>query len=136
MASIEQSGSKLGSFGDTLEKYSYPVGRVLLGVLFLMAGFGKLQLGANGLAGFIETQLPLGFLAWPVIIFELAVGALLIVGWQTRIIALLAAVFCVFTGIVYHGTADTTGMLKNIALAGGYLLLFSKGGVALCVDKR
>ncbi|MEM0976716.1 MAG: DoxX family protein [Pseudomonadota bacterium] len=120
---------------DQLQKYSYPLGRVLLGVLFLAAGMGKLQMGADAFAGFIESQLPLGFLAWPTIIFEIAVGVLLIVGYQTRWVALAAAGFCVFTGVIYHGGADVTGMLKNIALAGGYLLLFSRGGGGLCVDK-
>ena len=125
----------MDKIANTLEKYAYPLGRILLGVFFLVAGLGKLQMGADAFAGFIETQLPLGFLAWPTIVFEIAIGALLIIGYQTRLAALAAAIFCVFTGVVYHGAADMTGMLKNIALAGGYLLLLAKGGVSLCVDR-
>ena len=121
---------------DTLQKYAHPVGRVLLGVLFLMAGIGKLQMGADAFAGFIESQLPLGFLAWPTILFEIAVGVLLIIGYQTRWVALAAAAFCIFTGVIYHGPADPTGMLKNVALAGGYLLLFARGAGGMCVDKN
>ncbi|MEM9716230.1 MAG: DoxX family protein [Pseudomonadota bacterium] len=130
---------------ENFQKLSYPLGRVLLGVLFLVAGLGKLAGGAEGLAFFIETQLPLGFLAWPVIIFEIAVGILLIIGYQTRWVALSAALFCVFTGVFYHlipGMADPASMqmqitatLKNVALAGGYLLLFAKGAGGMCVDR-
>jgi len=130
---------------DQLQKLAHPLGRVLLGLLFIMAGFGKLQGGAAGLAGYIETQLPLGFLAWPVIIFEIAVGIALIIGFQTRLVALAAAIFCVFTGIFYHLVPgiqnpdmfqmEIISTLKNIALAGGYLVLFSKGAGGLCVDK-
>ncbi|MEO0343469.1 MAG: DoxX family protein [Pseudomonadota bacterium] len=128
-----------------LQSFAYPVGRILLGLLFIMAGIGKLQGGAAGLAFYIETQLPLGFLAWPVIIFEIAVGVLLIIGYQTRLTGLAAAIFCIFTGIFYHllpGLAapesfqqEITQTLKNVALAGGYLLLFAKGAGSLCVDK-
>ena len=116
---------------------AHPIGRVLLGLLFLMAGIGKLQMGAEGLAGFISSKVPfLAFMAWPVILFEIIAGLLIIVGLFTRPTALLLAAFCVFTGIVYYGSADMTGLMKNIALAGGYLMLFVHGAGAFSLDSR
>ncbi|PIB24673.1 hypothetical protein BFP76_05680 [Amylibacter kogurei] len=120
-----------------LNSYAHPVGRILLGLLFAFAGYSKItMMGAAGFGGFIETQLPgMGFLAWPVMLFELLGGIAIIVGFQTRLIAIALAAFCVVTGVLYHGIADMNGMLKNIALAGGFLILFSKGAGGLSVDK-
>ena len=114
------------------------IGRVLLGSLFFFAGIGKVVSGAQ-FSGFIESKLPnMGFLAWPVSIFELVAGLFLILGFQTRITALLLSCFCIFTGVVYHGFAgqeEIIATLKNLALAGGYLLLFVHGAGKWALDK-
>ena len=121
-----------------MKENAHFVGRLLLGLIFLAAGFGKVMSGAD-FGGFIESQLPgFGFLAWPVAIFELVAGLFIIIGFQTRITALLLAGFCVFTGLVYHGFGDQMQMtitMKNLAMAGGYLLLFANGAGKLAVDK-
>lgn len=122
---------------DVLNKFAHPIARVLLGLLFLVSGYGKFQMGAEAFGGFIASQAPaLAFLAWPVIVFEILAGLALIIGFQTRLVALAVAIFCVFTGIMYHGVADMTGLLKNIALAGGYLMLFVSGAGAYALDNR
>jgi len=119
-----------------LQGYAHPVGRILMGLLFVMGGIGKFQMGIPAFAQFIESALPLGFLAAPIAIFELVAGLLLIVGYQTRWAALALAGFCVFTGVMYHqGMAEVTNLLKNIALAGGYLLLFAHGAGKWAIDK-
>jgi putative oxidoreductase len=118
-----------------LSNLAHPLGRILMGSLFLIAGYGKVMGGA-AIGGYIESKIPgLGFMAWPVAIFELVAGALLIIGFQTRLTALALAGFCVFTGLIFHGFADQTGMLKNIALAGGFLIIFSKGSGGMSIDK-
>lgn len=72
-------------------------------------------------------------------IFELAVGALLIVGYQTRIVALATAAFCVVAGLLYHfAPADQMQMamfLKNLAIAGGLLMFAIHGPGRYAVDK-
>ena len=77
------------------------------------------------------------FLAWPTIIFEFAVAASLILGFQVRIMAVLAAGFCLVSGLLYHfNPADQMAMtmfFKNVALAGGFLFVFAHGAVG-CVQ--
>ena len=62
------------------------VARILMGLLFVMAGFGKLG-DVSGFAGYMASGGIPAFLAWPVVLFEILVGLLLIVGFQTRIVA-------------------------------------------------
>ncbi|MEH6360805.1 MAG: DoxX family protein [Amylibacter sp.] len=120
---------------DGLNKLAHPLGRIMMGLLFLLAGYGKVTNGAP-IGGFIESKIPgLGFMAWPVSIFELTAGVLLIVGFQTRLTALALAGFCLFTGVVFHGFANQVIMMKDIALAGGFFILFAKGAGGLSFDK-
>jgi putative oxidoreductase len=120
---------------DKLNAYIPTIGRVLLGVLFLVAGIGKLTGGVEGFAGYITSGGLPAFLAWPVVLFEILAGIAIIVGYQTRYTALALAAFCLVSGIMYHGTADMSGLLKNIALTGAFLRLYASGAGALAIDK-
>lgn len=123
---------------DKFNSYLPLVARVLLAVLFLLAGLGKIG-DVAGTAGYMSSVGIPGFLAWPAIIFEIGVGVLLIVGWQTRIVALAAAVFCIVTAILFHNNfADQMQMimfLKNLSIAGGFLLLTANGAGKYALDK-
>ena len=113
--------------------------RVLLGLLFIMAGLGKLG-NVEGFAGHMASGGMPAFLAWPVILFEILGGLALVAGFQTRIVSVLLGAFCVATGLMYHfDPADQeqmTNLLKNLALAGGYLAFAVVGAGALSVDAR
>lgn len=113
--------------------------RVLLGLLFIMAGLGKLG-NVEGFAGYVASGGVPAFLAWPVILFEILGGLALVAGFQTRIVSVLLGTFCVATGLMYHFDpaiqAQMTNLLKNFALAGGYLALAVVGAGALSVDAR
>ncbi len=113
--------------------------RVLLGLLFIMAGLGKLG-NVEGFAGYMASGGMPAFLAWPVILFEILGGLVLVAGFQTRIVSVLLGAFCVATGLMYHfdpaDQAQMTNLLKNLALAGGYLALAVVGAGALSVDAR
>lgn len=130
------------------------VARALLSFMFVMAGFGKLADPA-GTAGMIAgAGLPaptaLAYLAG---VYELAAGLALLAGFQTRAVAWSLAVFCVFTGFVFHGSAinvptfpaEANGwlstlnqimLMKNLTLAGAYILIATTGAGALSVDAR
>ncbi len=107
------------------------VGRILLAVIFILAGIGKIADPA-GTAQYIEntTTLP-GSLALPTGIFELVCGLLLAVGFLTRIVSILLAGFCLLTIFFFHNQfGDQTQMtmaLKNLAIAGGLLVVFAYG---------
>ena len=113
--------------------------RVLLALLFVIAGLGKLA-DVDGFAGFMASGGVPAFLAWPVILFEILGGLAILVGFQTRIVALALAGFCVLSGLLYHfNPADQmqmTMLLKNLGLAGGFLLLAQTGAGAWSADSR
>ena len=126
--------------------------RVLLSVMFVMSGFEKLG-DPTGTAGMITQA---GFpaataLAYLAGLFELVAGLAVLVGFQVRIAAILLALFCVFTGLVFHSGAinipdfppaangmltffNSLMMMKNIAIAGGFLGLAVAGAGAWSVD--
>jgi putative oxidoreductase len=113
--------------------------RVLLGLLFVVAGLGKLA-SVEGFAGYMASGGVPAFLAWPVVLFEILGGLALIAGFQTRAVALALAAFCVVSGVLYHfDPADQMQMssfLKNLALAGGYVALAVAGPGRYALDVR
>lgn len=112
--------------------------RILIGILFIVAGAGKLG-NVEGFTGYLTSGGLPAVLAWPAIIFEIVLGVALIAGFQTRIFALLGAGFCVLAGLLYHfDLADqnqTTALLKNLAIAGGLLMLAAHGAGRYAIDK-
>jgi putative oxidoreductase len=121
------------------------LGRILLSVIFILAGAQKFG-AIDGTAGYIASAgLPAStLLAWAAAVFELAAGIAILVGFQTKLTSLALAAFCVFTGLVFHYSAvagDTSGMqmimfMKNLAIAGGLLVLATQGAGALSVDAK
>ena len=115
------------------------VARVFLGLLFLVAGLGKLG-NVDGFAGYMASGGIPAFLAWPAVLFEILAGAAIIAGFQTRLAALALAAFCVVTAVLYHfvpaDQMQMTQFLKNLGLAGGYLLLANARSGAFSVDVR
>ncbi len=130
------------------------VGRILLAIIFIMSGFSKLT-DAGSTAGMIANAgLPAATaLAYLAGLFELIGGLAILVGFQTRIAAYLLAAFCVFTAFVFHSGAinvptfspEANGMLsmfnqimmmKNVTIAGGFLVLAAFGPGSISVDAR
>ena len=130
------------------------VARVLLSFMFIMAGFGKLANPADTAGMITGAGLPAATaLAYLAGIFELVAGLAVLVGFQVRIVGWALALFCVFTGIVFHGSAinvpdfpaaangwlttlNQIMLMKNLTLAGAYILLATAGAGALSVDAR
>lgn len=123
---------------DQIKTYSPFIARLIIGGFFLMAGVGKIA-DVAGTAGYIQSVGLPGFLAWPAILFEIALGLALIVGFQIRIAALAGAAFCIFTAVVFHNNfADQTQtimFLKNLCIAGAFLMFFAHGAGKLALDK-
>lgn len=117
------------------------LGRILLAVIFLLSGFGKLTAIAGTAGYFGSLGLPLPTVTAIVVgLIELLGGLAILVGFQTRITAWVLAIFTIATGLVAHtGWADQMQMIsfmKNLAIAGGFLVLASSGAGALSIDAR
>jgi putative oxidoreductase len=108
--------------------YAITLARVLLALVFLIAGWSKLT-GFEGTVGYIASAgLPMPeVLAVLTIIVELGGAILLIIGFHARIAAFALAVFTLLATLVYHmNIADPlqqTMFLKNLAIIGGLLYL-------------
>jgi len=114
-------------------------GRILISAIFLVSGLGKIA-GYAGTAGYIAAAgIPGGLL--PLVIATEVLGAvLIIVGWKTRIVAFLLAGFTVLAALIFHNhLADQIQMImfmKNLAIAGGFLLLVANGAGKFSLDGR
>lgn len=122
------------------------IGRVLLALMFVIAGFGKLT-GLEGTAGYIASKgLPLPMvLATAVGVLELVGGLMLIVGWQARWAALALAAFTVLASVIFHNfwavppeqkMMQQLMFTKNFAIVGGLLAIFGFGAGSLSLDAR
>ncbi len=120
--------------------------RVLLAALFLPAGISKIA-GFAGTAAYIASVgLPLPELGAVIaVVVEVGGGLALLAGYQTRLVALLMAIFTVVAGVFFHAfwtaapeqlMVEQIMFMKNIAIAGGFLALTAFGAGALSLDAR
>ncbi|AZO15275.1 DoxX family protein [Mesorhizobium sp. M2A.F.Ca.ET.043.05.1.1] len=117
------------------------LGRILLAVIFLLSGFGKLTAISGTAAYFGSLGLPVPTVTAVLVgLIELLGGLAVLVGFQTRIVAWVLATFTIATGLVAHtGWADQMQMiqfLKNLAITGGFILLASSGAGAYSIDAK
>jgi putative oxidoreductase len=122
-----------------LAQVSELAGCVLLAALFLASGLGKISAYA-ATAGYMSSLGVPGALLPAAIALEVFGAVAIIVGWQTRITALLLAIFTLLTGFIFHGNfADqmqSVMFLKNVSIAGAFLLLVARGAGSLSIDHR
>lgn len=122
------------------------VARFLLALMFVLSGLSKLG-GLEGTAGYIASVgLPAAqLLALGAGVLELVAGVLLIVGWQARWAALALALFTVLATFLFHNFwampkeqqfMQQLMFMKNLAITGGLLMVFSYGAGALSLDAR
>ena len=115
------------------------LGRILISALFFINGIFKTS-NYDGTVDWMENFGLPGFLIIPAIILEIIGPILIIIGYQTRIIATLLSLFCLATAIIFHNDfanqMQFTSFLKNIALAGGFIFLIVNGAKDLSLDKK
>ena len=120
-------------------------GRILLALIFIMSGFGKVT-GFQGTVGYIASKgLPLPQVAAAIaIVAELGGGILLAIGYKARWAALALAVFTLAAAVLFHNfwAADAAQamnqqihFMKNLAITGGMLMVFAFGPGRYSVDK-
>ncbi|MDH3218903.1 MAG: DoxX family protein [Gammaproteobacteria bacterium] len=122
-----------------MSKLSQLIARVLLGHIFLLAGLSKLGAEAYaGTQGYMESMGVPGILLPLVILLEIGAGIALVAGWQTRLAAIALAGFTIVAAVIFHNNlGDQMQMIlfmKNLAIAGGLLLLAVHGAGAYSLD--
>ena len=111
-----------------MSTFAAVIGRILIAVIFLVSGIGKVMNPAQYEAMITGVGLP-GGLALPTGIFEIVAGLCLIIGLMTRLIAVLLFGFVALATLFFHNHFDDplqlAMALKNLAIMGGLLLVFA-----------
>jgi len=122
------------------------VGRILLALIFVISGFGKIG-GFDGTVGYIASKgLPFAaFGAVIAIVVEFIGGIALILGLYTRWVALAMALFTLAAAVFFHNfwavpaeqmMNQNIHFMKNISMVGGLLTVFAFGAGVLSLDAR
>lgn len=122
-----------------LTEYGPLIGRILLALLFVISGVGKL-LSWEGTASYMELSSIPSELLPLVILLEIVAGMAIILGWHTKIAALCLAVFTLLTALLFHmdfgNELQMAMFMKNLAITGALLLLMSMGPGMHSMDNR
>lgn len=102
--------------------------RVLLSLLFIYSGIGKLWGPEATMAYIAKAGLPLPMLSYALaLVVELGVATALLLGYRTREAAAVMAVFSAMSALMFHHQFSDKGQLiqflKNLAIAGGFVQL-------------
>ena len=113
------------------------IGRILLSALFLTEGIGKIFMQENVVMYMEDYGVP-GVLFIPAVIVEILFPLFLIIGYKTRLTALVMALFTFTVAIIFH-TDFTEGtqmvfFLKDLAIAGGFMIIFAYGPNRISLD--
>jgi|TARA_B110000483_G_scaffold229461_1_gene293501 putative oxidoreductase len=124
---------------DKFDVYTMPVGRVLIALIFIMSGMNKI-FDYEATAGWMDSMGVPSSLLPGVIALEVLGGLAIIVGWQTRWVALALAGFTILSAVIFHNDFsnqnEVGNFMKNIAISGGFLFLFATGGGRWSLDNK
>jgi putative oxidoreductase len=124
---------------EKTNRYLPLIGRVLIGAPFILSGLSKLA-AHDATVGYIgSVGLPFPQLGWLIaMLVEMGGGALLLIGYRARLVALVLALFALATAIFFHRNfADQNQLihfLKNIMLVGGLLQIVYFGAGPMSID--
>ncbi|MDA8416132.1 MAG: DoxX family protein [Betaproteobacteria bacterium] len=122
---------------DSTSSVVMVVGRVLIALLFVVSGWGKIR-GYAGTEAYMQSAGVPGALLPLVILLELGGGIAIMTGIYTRLVALVLAGFSIIAALLFHaGSQDMMQQimfLKNLGLAGGFLFLVANGAGRISID--
>lgn len=114
-------------------------GRIGLSLLFIISGWGKIA-GYAATQGYMASKGLPGELLPLVIALELGGGLAILAGAFTRWVAIALAAFSIVSALVFHfdfaDQMQAINFWKNVAIAGGFLMLAANGPGPLSVDAR
>jgi putative oxidoreductase len=117
------------------------IGRIAIAAIFVLSGLSKLAAPA-GTIGYIQSAgLPLPQVGFAIaLLMELGGGIALILGYRTRLVAAVLALFSIATALAFHNALGDQNQFihffKNVAMAGGLLNVVAFGGGAWSLDAR
>jgi putative oxidoreductase len=126
----------------TASRYFPFVGRLLIGLPFMMSGLSKVANYSGTIALIQSSTLPLPppLAYFGAIAVEVGCGLLIILGYQTRLAAAIFCLFCLATAVFFHmNFADPNQIfhfIKNLVMTGGLLMVVTYGAGALSIDNR
>ena len=113
------------------------LGRIFLSSLFLIEGIKKFFLQEETIIYMEEYGVP-EILFFPSLVLEILFPILLIVGYKTKISASIMALFTLTVAIIFHSdfqnNLELIAFLKNVAIAGGFLLIVANGPKICSID--
>ncbi len=126
---------------NKLPSYIAASGRLLIALIFLISGFGKIAAPAMTLGYIASAGLPLPLVGYLIAIaVEIGGATLLVLVFHTRIVALVMAIFTVAAAFSFHRNfADPNQLmhfLKNVSMTGGLLQVVAFGAGGFGIDGR
>lgn len=122
---------------DKLQQLAAPTGRFFLSLIFVTSGLSKIA-QYEVTQGYMEAMGVPGALLPLVILTEVVGGLAVMLGWKTRYAAFALAGFSALSALLFHADfsnqSEMTSFMKNIALAGGFLMIFSQGAGSYALD--
>ena len=113
------------------------IGRILLSALFLIEGIGKISMQEDVIMYMADYGVP-EILFIPAIILEILFPLLLIIGYKTKLSALIMALFTLTVAIIFHTNfseeIQVIFFLKDIAIAGGFMIIIVYGPGKISLD--
>lgn len=124
-----------------LQQYGPLIGRILLSVIFIIAGARKMFNFADT-AGYMASKgLPMTEVLLVVtIIIEFGGGLMILIGWQARWAATAIFLFLIPVTVIFHpvwaDAAEFNAFFKNLAIMGGmmYIMIYGPGPLSLGRD--
>ncbi|MBC8952631.1 DoxX family protein [Xenorhabdus sp. PB62.4] len=114
------------------------IARILMSVLFIIAGYGKLGDAYAGTQEFMEAMKVPGILLPLTILLELGGGLAVMFGLLTRTTSVFIFIFCILTAVLFHNDfsdgMNLTMFLKNFSIGAGYLMLAMMGPGKFSID--
>ena len=115
------------------------LGRLLLSAIFLINGIGKI-FNYEATIQYMENFDVPGYLIIPAITVEILFPILLIIGYYTKFSALVLSLFTLVLAVIFHtdfsNQMQLMSFLKNIAIAGGFLIIFVYGPGKYSIDHK
>ena len=113
------------------------VGRIFLSAIFLLAGVGKI-FNYESTIEYMESFNVPGYLITPAIIIEILFPILIIIGYRTKLSAIILSLFTILLATIFHNDFSNQmqlmSFLKNFAIAGGFMIIFVYGSNKISLD--